>query len=244
MYRVYKSILNENARIARDILSKQWDKDEVDMAINLFKDIDSTNKYLGLLAKIYSQLGDIPSEISMGIKKLNDQNIKLKNVNEIKNADDLLASINDSLRSKTKIKKGKLDIMGGKDYLKIPLPDDDIQAYIPLNPETMKVLGHKRYGGVTGEWCISQNDNEDTYIHYAKSLDSVICIVIDEFAEKDYAKKWAMTYGMSDDSDHSLTIKVFDANNELSFPEDVPHIERIYDYLENNYDKIRSQMER
>jgi hypothetical protein len=241
MYKIYQR-LTENARIAKQVLRKAMEEDKVEKILTLLKDIDPSNKYLGLLAKTYVDNGYMPFEIVEGIKELNDCNIKLKDVSKIKNTKDLLRSIKASLRSNTKIKKGTLKLIEGEDYIKIWLPVDHIEAYIPINATAMKVLGNEKYGGVTGEWCISQNNNLDTYLQYVRELESVICIVIDKNTDDDYAKKFAVYYGFKDEYDHELTVKVFDATNELSFPNDVPYIDTIYDYLEKNYDSIRNKM--
>ena len=66
----------------------------------------------------------------------------------------------------------------GKDYLKFPTGNSDIQAYIPLTYDASRLIASNRVGGCTGEWCTAEQKSNYHWKEYVIKQNVVLVYVV------------------------------------------------------------------
>ena len=158
-------------------------------------------------------------------------------INQFNDIESLIAKIDEiesgAAKTKTQYKKAKgiSGLTADIDYIEIPMDDSNVQAYIPLNWNASKVIASAKIGGCEGKWCTAYQKDIAYWNKYIHKDDNILVYVLTpeeksviQVHEQDLVEVW-------DQEDNRLS----------SYPDEIP-VEKIHNYVNQNWDIIKSKM--
>lgn len=266
----YTTLLIESKQKAKQFLSKVYSDDRaVNEVLNIFISYDpsQTFKYTELFANLYfkrfkqlqNRYGDPdPTAVFGEFKEWFDEHPQIKqnletlekrkisvDINKFKTLREFYDFIKLHLSKVTKsqAKQGLSGLTAGRDYIEIPLKEDDARAFIPLSFTASRVIASDRVGSCEGKWCTAYQKDDQYWKSYIYEQEGILVYIVnfslfsDESASGFDNRKQAIFF-----YSNRGTSERFDSSD--SSISRVYYEQEIKRYVHSNWNKIRHAIQK
>ena len=211
-------------------------------------------KYLYIEGFISDKINKLAQDTEYDPQELLDKFNKYRqqyklDINQFNTIEDLATKLDEiesgAVKTKTQYKKTKgiSGLTSGVDYIEIPMDENYIQAYIPLNWSASKVIASAKIGGTEGKWCTAyQKDISywNQYIH--KDNNILVYVLVDEWEHKEpETPETVIKYAIQVHDEGLVTVWDEEDRRLSSYPSGVP-VQKIHNYVNQNWDIIKDKI--
>lgn len=211
-------------------------------------------EYLYIEGIISDKINKLAADTEYDPKELQDKFQKYRqqyklDINQFNTIEDLVTKFDEIetgvLKTKTQYKKaaGIAGLTSNVDYIEIPVSDEHIQAYVPLNWNASKVIASTRVGGVEGKWCTAYQKDIAYWNSYIHDDDSVLAyVLIDKWEHREEETPQEIAK-FAIQVQPSGQITVWDQNDSpANDMRDELSSDVIVKFIESNWDSIKEKI--